>query len=92
MKKATCCDAITESPQRIPRQVAPMQNPALLKFNTEESFLLPDTTFKIITLNRSFKKRWTNYVTEPVDLNRFIEVVKSFESFRISIVRVPQKN
>jgi two-component system, chemotaxis family, response regulator Rcp1 len=31
------------------------------------------------------------YITKPVDLARFMEVVKSIESFWISIVRLPQK-
>ena len=151
MKKAARCDTSIESLQREPGQVAPMQNPALMKFNTEESFLFLDTTFNIITFNRSLQKFWINFaknirkgdlfltnvpthrlaipenillkamtakepgdeialpsgekgiprsyknyssclVTTPVDLNSFTEVVKSIESFWISIVRVPQKN
>lgn len=37
-------------------------------------------------------KNYTNcFVTKPVDLNSFIEVVKAIESFWISIVRVPSK-
>jgi chemotaxis family two-component system response regulator Rcp1 len=31
------------------------------------------------------------YVTKPVDLDRFVEVVKSIEDFWISIVKLPQK-
>jgi chemotaxis family two-component system response regulator Rcp1 len=40
----------------------------------------------------SYKKYANCFVTKPVDLNSFIEVVKSIESFWISIVRIPQKN
>ncbi len=38
-------------------------------------------------------KNYANcFVTKPVDLNSFIEVVKTIESFWISIVRLPTKN
>lgn len=31
------------------------------------------------------------YITKPVDLNRFIEIVKSVENFWFSIVKLPRK-
>lgn len=40
----------------------------------------------------SYKNHANCFITKPVDLNRFIEVVKTIESFWISIVRLPQKN
>jgi CheY-like chemotaxis protein len=39
----------------------------------------------------SYKNYANCFVTKPVDLNSFIEVVKAIESFWISIVRLPSK-
>ena len=39
----------------------------------------------------SYKSYANCFVTKPVDLNSFIEVVKAIESFWISIVRLPSK-
>jgi hypothetical protein len=75
MKKAILCYTITGSPQREPGQVAPMQNFALLKFNTEESFLLLDTTFKIISFNLSIQKLWINFAKNICEGDRLLTKV-----------------
>jgi chemotaxis family two-component system response regulator Rcp1 len=38
---------------------------------------------------RSYQLRANAYVTKPVDLERFLEVVRSIESFWLEIVRLP---
>ena len=38
---------------------------------------------------QSYQLRANAYVTKPVDLERFLEVVKSIESFWLEIVRLP---
>ncbi|HUP43351.1 MAG TPA: response regulator, partial [Thermoanaerobaculia bacterium] len=38
---------------------------------------------------RSYRLRANAYVTKPVDLDRFLEVVRSIESFWLEIVRLP---
>lgn len=39
---------------------------------------------------RSYQNHANCYITKPVDLNRFIEVVASIEDFWISIVQLPK--
>lgn len=41
---------------------------------------------------KSYEKRANCYITKPVDINRFIEVVGLIEEFWLGIVRLPSQN
>ena len=41
---------------------------------------------------RSYDLHANCYITKPVDLNRFIQIVKSIEDFWFSIVKLPRKS
>lgn len=40
---------------------------------------------------RSYQNHANCYITKPVDLNNFLEVIESIESFWISIVQLPKR-
>ena len=39
---------------------------------------------------KSYKLQANCYITKPVDLNKFIDVVKSIENFWLKIVKLPK--
>lgn len=41
---------------------------------------------------KAYKNHANCYITKPVDLDQFIKVVKSFQSFWLSIVKLPKKD
>lgn len=41
---------------------------------------------------RSYANHANHFITKPVDLDRFISVIREIENFWISIVRAPQNN
>jgi len=41
---------------------------------------------------KSYQNHTNCYITKPVDINRFIEVISTLEDFWISIVQLPPKN
>lgn len=57
--------------------------------------MIPVIMLTTSSSERDILKSYTNYancfITKPVDLNRFMEVVRTIEDFWISIVKLPQK-
>nr|NIT58017.1 response regulator [Fodinibius sp.]NIV12925.1 response regulator [Fodinibius sp.]NIY26599.1 response regulator [Fodinibius sp.] len=44
-----------------------------------------------VDINKSYKNHSNCYITKPVEVNKFIEVISTIENFWISIVQLPSK-
>jgi len=49
------------------------------------------TSASDVDILRSYKLHANCYITKPVDLNGFLEVVKSIDSFWLSVVKLPRE-
>jgi chemotaxis family two-component system response regulator Rcp1 len=64
--------------------------------NDEQLKMIPVIMLTTSSAKKDIEFSYKNYancfITKPVDLESFMEVVRTIESFWISIVRLPQKN
>ncbi|WP_445664071.1 response regulator [Fodinibius sp. AD559] len=44
-----------------------------------------------VDINKSYQNHSNCYITKPVDVNKFLEVVSTIEEFWISVVQLPSK-